>query len=389
MQSTNWIANIMCQAEFGREALKGRQMDGYVQVLELFPEFSMTLATESQYKALHIIPVEHRMLHMDATGKLVNIAAYMQDYKQIYTYGIIAKDMRKISESNSKYLLVTETSTSQHDTEQISKIFLSLFPNEKKIGSILVIDYSWPTIHAALDQLNNETIFEYMDRVFELAKGDQIRNNENKMFLASCASHTMHRFVLGLKKKKIFSESDSRNFAVYCFSLMINCINLDQISKMFELICICFLNQCNSLDCQRAREGLQKLIDERRDLIKDADEKIREIFNDAVIEKDENDEEKDFEISEGLMLIAEKNDSKNRIVPTKTTKTIKGESKFGKCFSEIHQKVLINLKNMASSEINPLHSDDFVNFLQNQFMPYAGIWAGFIFKGTLKLKVNF
>ena len=107
---------------------------------------------------------------------------------------------------------------------------------------------------------------------------------------------------------------------------MINCINLDQISKMFELICICFYNQCNNLDCQRAREGLQKLIDERRDLIKDADEKIREIFNDAVIEKDENDEERDFEISEGLMLIAEKNDSKNRIVPTKTTKAIKGES---------------------------------------------------------------
>ena len=41
-------------------------------------------------------------------------------------------------------------------------------------------------------------------------------------------------------------------------------------------------------------------------MIKDADEKIREIFNDAVIEKDENDEKKDFEISEGLMLIAEK-----------------------------------------------------------------------------------
>ena len=114
----------------------------------------MTLATESQYKALHIIPVEHRMLHMGATGKLVNIAAYMQDYKQIYTYGIIANDMRKISESNSKYLLVTETSTSQHDSEQISKMFLHLkskflnvFPNDKKIGRILVIDYSWPTIN--------------------------------------------------------------------------------------------------------------------------------------------------------------------------------------------------------------------------------------------------
>ena len=57
MQPTNWITNIMGKAVFGREALEGKQMDDYVQVLELFPEFSMTLATESQYKALHIIPV--------------------------------------------------------------------------------------------------------------------------------------------------------------------------------------------------------------------------------------------------------------------------------------------------------------------------------------------
>ena len=49
IQSTNWITNITCQAEFGRKALKGKQMDGYVILLDLFFELSMNLATESQY----------------------------------------------------------------------------------------------------------------------------------------------------------------------------------------------------------------------------------------------------------------------------------------------------------------------------------------------------
>ena len=45
-------------------------MISVMQSFGAFPEFSMILATESQFRALYVITVKHRMLHMDATDKL-------------------------------------------------------------------------------------------------------------------------------------------------------------------------------------------------------------------------------------------------------------------------------------------------------------------------------
>ena len=98
----------------------------------------------------------------------------MHQYHQILTYGFVAQDLDMLHEG--KYLLVSDTSTSAHDTHSISKMFLklksdfhSLFRNEKNLCRYLVLDLSWASIHAAISQLNNENFFQYKERIFSFS----------------------------------------------------------------------------------------------------------------------------------------------------------------------------------------------------------------------------
>ena len=93
---------------------------------------------EEQLVALKQIAFDRRMINLDATGKLVKITKQMHTYKQILTYGFVAQDLDMLSEG--KYLVVSKTSTSSHDTHSISKMFLRLkvdynmlFKNEKNL----------------------------------------------------------------------------------------------------------------------------------------------------------------------------------------------------------------------------------------------------------------
>ena len=52
---------------------------------------SMTLELEEQYKAMHKLPFKRRVLHIDATGRLVFVPKYMHKYNQILTYAYFYK----------------------------------------------------------------------------------------------------------------------------------------------------------------------------------------------------------------------------------------------------------------------------------------------------------
>ena len=82
----------------------------------------------------------------------------MQKYNQILTYAFIVQDIGELSNethsAESNYLLLSETSTSKHDTNQLMKMFLnikmkyqSLYPNDS-LFYMTSLDLSWPSIHA-------------------------------------------------------------------------------------------------------------------------------------------------------------------------------------------------------------------------------------------------
>jgi hypothetical protein len=170
MTSTNWLTNFLYQHDTTKALqLDSKWIKGYIHDLEICDQFSMTLHTELQFKAYKKIPSSRRILHMDATGNMISIPNTMRKYNRILTYALIAQDIDKLSNTHreeSNYLLLSETSTSSHDTHQLSKMLLnakicfkSLYPNET-FCYMLVLDLSWASIHAACNELNNEDFID-------------------------------------------------------------------------------------------------------------------------------------------------------------------------------------------------------------------------------------
>jgi hypothetical protein len=155
--------------------------------------------------------------------------------------------LKNFGDLNAQGVTVMETSSSQHDSPRISEMFLLMKNNyRKKFGAapkfrILGMDLSWATIHAALEILNGETVEDYAIRIYEYSTNKD--SNFNKTFLASCCSQTMHRFVRAIKRQVKFDEKEHKTFAVFCFSLLLNCLDLESAKDIFKLICLVFMNK--------------------------------------------------------------------------------------------------------------------------------------------------
>ena len=164
--------------------------------------------------------------------------------------------IKNLADLNHPGIVVNETITS-HDTMRIGEMFYLLKSNyKKKFGSalkfrIIGMDLSWATIHAALEIFNLESIDEYAKRIYNYASKSS--DEFSKSFLASCCSHTMHRFTKGVKRQVKFLDKELRTFAVLCFSLLLNTIDLESSKDIFKLMCIVFLNEKYSSDVEKAK----------------------------------------------------------------------------------------------------------------------------------------
>ena len=166
------------------------------------------------------------------------------------------------------------------------------------------MDLSWATIHASLEMFNMETIDDYSKRIFEYAS----RKNDDFSisFLASCCSHTMHRFTKGIKRNVKFDDKECRTFAILCFSLLLNTLDLQSSKDIFQLMCIVFLNNKYSQNVQKAkyclyqsyllinlnviylRQCLQDLIAQRPEEASEIKKIIDDIFKEIDTTEEEN-----------------------------------------------------------------------------------------------------
>ena len=134
---------------------------------------------------------------MDATGRLVQKPQDETHFNQIYNYALLLKNTQQM---NNSALQICEFISSSHDTQGTME-FLSRFRSElrkqfceTKMAELVVTDYSWMEMHAVLEAFNyGESMEDYAHRVFAYANSG--KKDDKKSFLASCASHTMHRFL--------------------------------------------------------------------------------------------------------------------------------------------------------------------------------------------------
>ena len=133
--------------------------------------------------------------------------------------------------------------TSNQQTKSIKAMLQSVKDDyEEKFNSklsyrIIVSDYSWATIHAIVETLNCQDINSYSKQVYEYSKLPDFEITDfvkNKTWISSCASHTMHRFVITLKSK--IHDKKMKELCCYSFSLLLNCIELESLDDIFKIV---------------------------------------------------------------------------------------------------------------------------------------------------------
>ena len=197
----------------------------------------------------------------------------------------LLKDISKLYEPG---VVVNETITSQHNTRRLLDMFNLLKTNFKFVFDtslffrFVVCDLCWPTIHGMFEAMNLETIDEYAKRIFKYSSDKEVDPTQHKGFLASCISHSSHRYAKGLKRYVKFSDREHKIFAACCFSFLANTTDLESTKTIFKLICQVFLHRLDDQICSNARIALQQLIEVRPNDKTDIIKAINEIYPDFV-----------------------------------------------------------------------------------------------------------
>ena len=91
-------------------------------------------------------------------------------------------------------------------------------------------------------------------------------NDFNLSYLAQCDSHTMHRFSKQLKKKKFFNvklQKEQFTFSLFCFSLLLNTVDIESTKIIFKHMCFLFLSKSESPQCARSYNLLDEFMQDR------------------------------------------------------------------------------------------------------------------------------
>ena len=285
--------------------------------------------------------------------------------------------------------------TSDHTTTSITNMLRDMrekyehkYKEDLRFNTI-VSDYSWATMHAILEVFNRETVEEYSKRVFVIAQTkDKALVTEclrRKTSITSCVSHTMSRFSRAVKK---IANKEQHEFAMYGFSLLLNCLDLESIGNVFRILAFVFLSKKkHPLFVEHCRE-LNKLVEARplyvhtkvqQIIIDQNKDATTNLPNGDASEEADDENEEDYNQDE-----IEEDDDAEHINFDKHT-TIKAASPFTQYFTEIFDQtkaILTSSSDCRSRDgTNSYCNEKIINLLCNRFMPYCFIWASFTLNG--------
>ena len=121
----------------------------------------------------------------------------------------------------------------------LSIVDSDLFNKESKMVTVLVSEFSFTIVNAALKSFNNESLLEYSHRIFRIAEGKS-NSDESKILLKTSNLNTMQIFILNLKKEVKFADKKHEQFAIFSFSLLLNSSNLSNAKRIFSHLVLAF-----------------------------------------------------------------------------------------------------------------------------------------------------
>lgn len=321
----------------------------------MLPYLEINIHSEAQLDCIRLIKPENRILHLDATGNLVKARKTGDSYGQILNYCFYLKNSSDLDEGG---LPICEVATSRHDTLTIMDMCQLLANNYYKISQtsiffrLIVIDYSWTEIHATLRGFNDESVIQYMHRVYDVSIGAK-ELDCSLSWLASCASSTMIRFTSRLRTRKIFNDKAAFEFGSLSFSLLLNTIDLKSSLVLFRYLCVLFLSE----ECC------------------DEQEAALDFIQDAIASRSTNTREFKSIVRNNLDADDEDDGQEDRL--RTSVASIKSQSPFYHEFRAVFRSVYISMSHNSSGELNPYFNPSFIFFVLDNFMPFIFIWGSY------------
>jgi hypothetical protein len=309
---------------------------------------------------MHIlhIPIGDKCVIVDVPNQskplLYSLVARDIKYKSIIPIGEFVTTSHSSNSISNKLSIIRDTLVDNYPTR-----------NEKSYPDIVVVDFSWASIHAINKTFNyNCSILSYLEWTHEilvLNKPNHLLKIMNNTIIYLCSVHILKNIIK--KAKSINVEEKVRKAFVFCFALLQNSINIENFDfilfHVFKLFNIenmnsLFFDSFNKLKIEVENHNLQKtnvnnsIFDETKELR----EKVNFVYP-----------------------------------PQETVENLKKDSPFSKYYNELLCKYASHIKTThvcSTDKKNEYFSPDLFKIIK-EYLHILPLWTGCLIYRTLIL----
>ena len=245
-----------------------------------------------------------------------------------------------------------EMVTCEHDIASIGyllsryKAFVEYENLKWPLFKVIVIDWSWATIHAVIREWMDTNITDYLQKMYDFL--DHSKNLTSDFILIYyCCAHNQNRISKALKRN-FPHYTKGKSLILDCTAIMIECTSMNELDKVFEDTMTILLTK----SAETATAAISRLHGYR---------------NETPVEN-EGDDESEFD-----EFIAYPNEKKYN--------TIYQQSDFYKRYLEIKariQKLLDDIEKGRTENDNEYYSPEIAEYILKTYMAYAPMWTAII-----------
>ena len=208
--------------------------DDQIQYLVQDP-FLIHLFTKKQIEIFKLFKHNNIVLNIDATGSLIKKPPTCD--KPIYYYALTLQHPVYCTSP----VPVAEMISSDHGTgitHFLNKWVLTckaVLHKDLKIGHI-EMDHSWAIMHSTWLTFNRLSISLYLTQCWEIVNNKTTIKSDIPTVLHLCLPHIMHR--ISYRLDKINKLDKVKRIVLHSFGTMVKSNNIEEISLVFESLCI-------------------------------------------------------------------------------------------------------------------------------------------------------
>lgn len=312
------------------------------------------------------IVVKNPIWFFDATG---NITKHIIGQNNPFYYSIVCHD-EDLSQIIEIFSFVTTCQNVQSVSKYLKYLSYTYELNKIRTSPLIVVDFSWVLINSIMDTFNKCSIGQYLEWSFRslLPKEAEFLVNlfNGSVFirLYLCSFHFLKSMRKKLKNIEKQFDKRSVNAFMYCFTLLKNCISLQQFENYLMNIYNLFNNKYFDSTVKRSRDLIRtelqnrnlhriNVIDNEHDMQIKSDINLKDLFKEVLL------------------------------LPSDDEKTLKANSPFSKYFKKKINffKTNIELQNIKLEEnvkdlvANVYYGPDLFQLIENQLY-ILPLWTG-------------